>query len=322
MGPSLLSMPSLWLALYYAGFFPWLFDPSDLKFADDRLYPTILEEDRSPFDSTQDSDSTTPQDPAPPPPLPQPDETGNLGRMVTELAGRGWDLAKNFVRDGLYLAAAPLRIHDESVWPVVAAFGLVAGSAAFDEPLQRWSQDRRTPRTERFWERVEAFHNSMAFEAAAFGLGLLSGESWVVEMSLTALEARVFSAALVEGIKTVAGRRRPHEARGAFEFGAGGRSFPSGHVVNVAPTVFVFSRYFDSWVFDAIGATAIALKSYQRIHGNHHWLSDTVASVLIAWGVANALVDLRRDPGLRILPYVDIQEDGEPALGLSIEVGR
>jgi len=258
------------------------------------------------------------------PPQDPPQEPANdLGSVFARLLERGWNLLDTLGHDTLYLAAAPLRLTDESVWPVIGAVGLVVASAFFDEPLQRWTQKNRTKSWNDFFDKIEPMGNDYTIEMTAFGVGLLSGESWVVEMALTAFEARILANGLVEGFKKLLGRSRPNESRDAFQFELFGDddSFPTGHVINVAPTIFVFSRYLDSWIFDVLGAAFLALKSAQRIESNAHWLSDAVGSVVIGWAVGNAMVDLRENPDLRILPYVGEDSEGGRILGLGLRVG-
>ncbi|HLG43140.1 MAG TPA: phosphatase PAP2 family protein [Planctomycetota bacterium] len=278
-----------------------------------RLYPQVAGESsrRPSIEPRQD----------PPPTPPQQEPTDGIGQVFVRLLERGWNLIETLGRDTLYLAASPLRLTNETVWPVIGVVGLVVASAVFDESVQRWTQEHRTKSRDDFFDKIEPMGNDYTIELTAFGLGLLSGESWVVEMALTAFEARILANGLVEGIKKFAGRSRPHQSRDAFQFELFGDddSFPTGHVINVAPTIFVFSRYLDSWVFDILGAAFLALKSAQRIESDSHWLSDTVGSIVIGWAVGNAMVDLRENPDLRILPYVGEDPDGGNLLGLGLE---
>jgi hypothetical protein len=143
-------------------------------------------------------------------------------------------------------------------------------------------------------------------------LGLVSGEDWILEMGLTAFEATVFAFAIVTALKFTTGRTRPEDTRDSMDFeGPGGdRSFPSERVIQVAPMVAVYAAYVDRWWFDVIAWTFIGIVCYQRMNDDKHWFSDVMMSSIIGYFVGRALVDLRKNPDVRIIPWASLDGGG------------
>jgi hypothetical protein len=217
----------------------------------------------------------------------------------------------------------PARLHVDLGFPQIAgAFLLVGGASLFDEGVREWAQDHRTEGWDRFFDRIEPINNSYDFEKKLVMFGLFSQSDRILEMSVVALEARFFCTRIVRELKSFVGRKRPKHCDDAFEFGHhGNRSFPSGHTIALAPTVVVLSRYLDSTLFDIAGYTLLGLKAMQRIVSDNHWLSDTLASIMIGYFVGNWLVDLHQLEGPKLLPWVIEVDEGEPVYGLQFLVG-
>jgi len=251
------------------------------------------------------------------------------GGFLADAADRAWGLVKTVAIDAAYLFTSPLRFNSRAIVPAIAVIGILGVSAALDEPLHRWVEDHRTERWDRFFDRFEQPGNNAILEASVVAIGALTWatgltDSWVLDMGLTAFEARVFGTLAVDVVKDVVGRRRPSETDDAFHFHfrGGDRSFPSGHVINVVPSLVVMMRYVDRWWFDVLAWGLVALKAAQRIEGENHWLSDTVGSVVVGWLIGNALADRHLNPGLKLLPWTGDDGDGGGCLGLQFQLCR
>jgi membrane-associated phospholipid phosphatase len=123
--------------------------------------------------------------------------------------------------------------------------------------------------------------------------------------SVTALEAGLGAWALAEGVAWALGRGAPAAGQGpdSFEpFGRGtGGSLPSGHTAAIWATVTPYAREYDMpWLYGVA-----ALTNFARVADRRHWLSDTVGSALLGYGVGSLLWHWHRQPG-RAMPAVGI----------------
>jgi membrane-associated phospholipid phosphatase len=116
----------------------------------------------------------------------------------------------------------------------------------------------------------------------------VTDDSFATTEAYTMLEAAGFSSVTAEALKYAAGRERPDETTDSNDWRAGGSSFPSLHTTAAFAigTVFAESGNDDyRWLRRAVGYGMASATSYLRLHGNQHWLSDTVAGAAI--GIAS-----------------------------------
>lgn len=116
----------------------------------------------------------------------------------------------------------------------------------------------------------------------------VTDDSFATTEAYTMLEAAGFSAVTAEALKYAAGRARPDETTDPNDWRAGGSSFPSLHATAAFAigTVFAESGNDDyRWLRRAVGYGMASATAYLRLHGNQHWLSDTVAGAAI--GIAS-----------------------------------
>ncbi len=242
----------------------------------------------------------------------------DVGEVFLKAGDMAWTGTQTVGRDAAYLATFPLRMDGDEALFTAGAFAALGAAFALDEPVQRAFGRNPSRKVHHFLDCFEPAGNNLAIPGGVLALGLLTDEKWVVEMGLTAIEATVFASLATEGLKVAVGRKRPNSCDDAFRFHAfgGDTSFPSGHVTNVAPMVAVFSLYLDSWIFDVIGYTFVGLKAAQRVEANDHWFSDTVGSTVLGAAIGATLVELRRNPELKILPWTTEEVSGEGGIGL------
>ena len=110
------------------------------------------------------------------------------------------------------------------------------------------------------------------------------------------LAVGVVSYVTVQSIKQLVDRARPEDMITLSDAG----SYPSGHVSNVA-TLFVFVAlvYARPWVW-ALAGSYIVLMAWSRTYLHAHWLSDTLAGIVLGSALAClsfAIVFLSRTPG-------------------------
>jgi membrane-associated phospholipid phosphatase len=119
-------------------------------------------------------------------------------------------------------------------------------------------------------------------------IGKVADDSFASTEAYTMLEAAGFSSITAEALKYAAGRERPDETTDSNDWRAGGSSFPSLHTTAAFAigTVFAESGNDDyRWLRRAVGYGMASATTYLRLHGNQHWLSDTVAGAAI--GIAS-----------------------------------
>jgi len=96
------------------------------------------------------------------------------------------------------------------------------------------------------------------------------------------LIAVILSAGIVQLLKNIIGRPRPEDMIITSDFG----SFPSGHSANAATMAVTLAIIFArTWIWIA-GVIYTALMMLSRTYLGAHWISDTVAGLLIGVGVA------------------------------------
>jgi membrane-associated phospholipid phosphatase len=255
---------------------------------------------------------------------PPPAQDHDLGRVFVKTGEALWFAGKTLVWDSIYILASPLRIREDTLLPTLGVLGAIGFAYLIDESVRAFAQRSRSEDTDSFFAAFETTDESRLYIlGGTIALGFMTGETWVVEMGFTAWEGVIITAGLYSIINPLAGRRRPEDSRSPAKFipFSGNSSFPSGHVIHIAPIVAVFSAYMDSLVFDLLAYTALAFSAWQRINNDKHWLSDVAASAAIGIAVGYALADLRRNPDARIIPWASW--DGEGVVGgLAVEFRR
>lgn len=131
--------------------------------------------------------------------------------------------------------------------------------------------------------------------------GYEEGRAMLESGGLAALSTTLF--------KYAAGRRRPSETSSVDDWRNSGGSFPSLHsstAFAVGTVLAESGNENNRWARRAIGYGLALATSYERVHGNSHWLSDTVAGA--ALGIATAQFTMNRrderrlDAAASILP--------------------
>lgn len=130
---------------------------------------------------------------------------------------------------------------------------------------------------------------------AAYGGGLLTGNTWLRETALLTGSAVLFSGAAGVIVKVATGRARPYTGLGNHAFhhftsDADYLSFPSGHVVVAFAVSTVLSeRLSNPWatagLYGVAGMTALS-----RIYSREHWFSDVVFGAILSSAIAHTVV--------------------------------
>jgi len=116
----------------------------------------------------------------------------------------------------------------------------------------------------------------------------VTSDSYANTEAYTMVEAAGFSSITAEALKYAAGRERPDQTTDPNNWRDAGSSFPSLHATAAfaVGTVFAESGSDDyRWFRRVVGYGMASATAYLRVHGNQHWLSDTVAGA--ALGIAS-----------------------------------
>ncbi len=132
----------------------------------------------------------------------------------------------------------------------------------------------------------------MPAAAAVFGASLLTDDVRFQDAAFTSVESAVYTGTLVAVLKGLAGRARPRQLEGPYDFDplSGQNSFPSGHTSLafslVTPWVVYYPGPVTYALFGLTTGTAVA-----RVVRGDHWSSDVVAGaaigILTGYALAN-----------------------------------
>ncbi len=179
--------------------------------------------------------------------------------------------------------------------PLLAAGGAVYAAYRFDREMQ----DRTEYLAGREAMRImEEFGNAKAIRPMSlliFVGSLMQRNTRFQDAAFTSLEAVVLSEIMVNAVKAVTGRSRPHQDQGpdSFALFSGDTSFPSGHsavaFAFVTPWVIYYPNV-GTYVLAGLAAGA----AFSRVATQFHWLSDVVAGSAIGFFAARWLAQRHR----------------------------
>ena len=185
----------------------------------------------------------------------------------------------------------------------VTGAGLVLTSSFLDNRGNRFSQDHANSRWLNDLVRVG---NAIPWVALG-GAGLAALDGSDPKRSRTgyaALEAGATAFVAATGLKYAIGRARPNSGLSHTDFEWGTRddrfqAFPSRHTIVAWAVATPFALEYDApWLYGIAGLTNLA-----RIGSREHWVSDTVASSLLGYGLGRIFWQSSRE-----------QAKGEPRL--------
>lgn len=164
---------------------------------------------------------------------------------------------------------------------VPAVLGLSMTAFMVDEPLNRWMRGHQSGFLDQLSDITDAGGEKtivvpavlLTYGAARF---LLKNER-LEATSLKAMQSVVVTALTTEGLKYLAGRSRPFNDQGAYDFQPfpGSRdqfkSLPSGHASLAFALFTPFAEEYSRWIYIVPLSVAAG-----RVYQNKHWLSDVV----------------------------------------------
>jgi membrane-associated phospholipid phosphatase len=206
-------------------------------------------------------------------------DTLSVGRLANDVVGAGVAATKV---DWLRIGAA--------------GAALVLASTRLDERAHRYAESKAGSR----WV-TQGVRIGDALPLAGIGIaGLLALDGSDPRRSRTgyaSLEAGATAYAAALGLKYVVGRARPNVGVGYKTFDRSRtsedayQSFPSGHAMIAWALATPFAMEYEMpWLYGLAAATNLA-----RIGSREHWLSDTVASSVIGYGLGRLFWQSGRD---------------------------
>jgi len=177
--------------------------------------------------------------------------------------------------------------------------GITLASSSLDTRADRFAKNHENSS----WSK-DGIRFGDALPVAALGLSAMfafdDSRPRLSDAGTAALEAGAVGLLASEGLKYAVGRARPGAGLGKAEFSSGSsedrdHSFPSNHTVLMWAAVTPYAEEFGMpWLYGAAAITNLA-----RIGSREHWLSDTVASALIGYGLGYLAWDARHQARLK-----------------------
>lgn len=162
--------------------------------------------------------------------------------------------------------------------------GLTLASAIADKHAFTYSRDHLTG----VWAKraIKAGDSLPWIGLAGAAILALDGSDPVrSRTAVAATEAGASGILLATGLKYLVGRARPDQGLGATSFkpfsATGYDSFPSRHAITAWAVATPFAKEYDAlWLYGVA-----ALSNLSRVVGKNHWVSDTVASAALGYGL-------------------------------------
>lgn len=215
--------------------------------------------------------------------------------------------------DVKHVVTAPSRWEDAD-WKSAGwdALAVVGTALVIDRPL-RDEMRRHQPTNNQFLLQVERF--GAQYSAGVVGgfylVGALGGNENAVQVAEDGLAASLIASGLVTpAIKLVAGRTRPRDNKGVYNFKpftVANSSFPSGHTTEAFALASVIANHYEeTWVSCASYSIA-GLVGLARTYHDAHFASDVVAGAMIGTLVGKSVVGYnqeRRAGHVALLPDI------------------
>ncbi len=205
------------------------------------------------------------------------------------------------VDDVKYVLTSPSR-WDEQDWHNAgwATLAVTGTALLLDRPLRDEAR-RHAPNNNPFLHQVERFGERYA--AGTIGVFLLAGTVGGDETSLQVAEDGIAASLIASGIitptiKLVAGRSRPRDNAGIYNFrpfSNGNSSFPSGHTTEAFALASVISNHYDETWVTCASYTIAGLVGVARIYHDAHFASDVVMGALIGTYTGKTVVSYNRE---------------------------
>lgn len=192
-----------------------------------------------------------------------------------------------------------------------ASLAVVGTALVIDRPLR--DEMRRHSGNNAFITQVERF--GVQYAAGVVGgfylAGMLTDDKKALQVAQDGLAASLIASGIVTpAIKLVAGRSRPRDDAGIYNFkpfSNANSSFPSGHTTEAFALASVIANHYDETWVTCTAYSIAGLVGLARTYHHAHFASDVLAGAMIGTWVGKGVVarnaDLRSSK-LTLLPEV------------------
>jgi len=169
-------------------------------------------------------------------------------------AGDLVDLGETLVHDLWGVVKSPFEIRGEQWYPVGGTALTFALLYHYDEEIQRAAQENKDEgllgvidEIGSTFEVLGLMGSTGRYYAGGIAVGYLFRWERLERLSTDILFSHLVGGLIRQGFVRVVDRSRPHEGEGAYNYGDGGTSLPSGHSSTVFQLATVLSHHFPRW---------------------------------------------------------------------------
>ncbi len=197
---------------------------------------------------------------------------------------------------------------------------------AFDQDIQDWAQDRRTPGSDKaasFFSFLGNGATLLGISAAIYAVGELGNNVGLRRTALLSLESLATAGALVWTFKFIIGRARPYTGESSrsfhpFALKSSYWSLPSGHAIASFSAATTIAEQTESPLIDVLAYGLATLVAISRVHDNKHWASDVFIGSALGYFIGKKICSLNKRNGQSELKFGFDCAAGRRALTLSI----
>ena len=239
---------------------------------------------------------------------PPPDYTERSDRSARDFV----EWVRLLGHDAWAVASAPARMGRNDWIAVGATAAIFAVLYNNDEEIHRWAVRNNDSGVlgaiTDIGDKIEVF-GLMGETGRWYALGMVTGYTFRWEklerVTTDILFSHLVGGLISEATQQVFDRSRPHENQGAYNYGDGGTSLPSGHSTTIFELATVLAHHFPQWwsqtAFYGLASTVVV----QRFSGDQHWASDAFLGAALGYGVARVIVKTNDRRGYLVGPVFE-----------------
>ena len=256
-----------------------------------------------------------------------PEQEPNSGDSREQIGTLKVKMGKVLIDDARYIFSSPSRVGGKELAPLGIAAVSLGGLMLADDSIYDYSRRNRSETKDDVADSLEKAGSAgtvFLVNLGLIGAGLWSkekgSENRLLETSLVATEAQLFTEGIGGLVKFAVGRHRPGDGQGSSSydpFHKFDRSFPSGHAARSFAVAAVFAERYD-YPVPLIAYSAASLISLSRIYQNDHFASDVLAGAGLGFLIGKALIRRHNERGSRftLLPCSTPRKSG---FGLALQ---
>lgn len=232
------------------------------------------------------------------------------------------DYTRLLVLDTTYILTGPTRWGVEA-WRDFSLYTAGIGAVMLlDKPIYAGVQRNRTGSTSDFSRFIQSFgsYPSFGIIGTFYAVGALLDNTRAKSVAMDAFASSLVSSGVITTtLKVAAGRSRPSQEEGAYQFipFGGDHSFPSGHTTQAFSLASVIAEHYNERWIDIASYGIATLVGLARVEQEAHFPSDVVAGAVIGTVVGKAIV--RYNTGYRSTISVTPGGDNQ-AMGVYLEI--